>query len=100
MLTGRSTRFIVVAIGLVGWSVSAPGTSADEPHQGSKADLTPQTAAKLHALIGPHDNEWRHLKVQWLTDVVAARKKAAAEDKPIVILYTGGAGYNEPLGVC
>ena len=36
----------------------------------------------------------------WLTDVVAARQKAAAEDKPIVICYTGGAGYNEPLGVC
>ena len=29
-----------------------------------------------------------------------SRKKAAAEDKPIVICYTGGAGYNEPLGVC
>lgn len=100
MLTERCTRFIAIAIGLVGWSVSAPRTLADEPRQGSKADLTPQTAAKLHALIGPHDNEWRHLKVQWLTDVVAARKKAAAEDKPIVILYTGGAGYNEPLGVC
>ena len=54
--------------------------------------------SRLHALIRPHDNEWRHLKVEWLTDVVAARKKAAAEDKPIVICYTGGAGYNEPLG--
>lgn len=73
---------------------------ADEPRHGSKVDLTPQSAGGLHALIRPHDNEWRHLKVQWLTDVVAARKKAAAEDKPIVICYTGGAGYNEPLGVC
>jgi len=54
----------------------------------------------LHTLIRPHDHEWRHLKVHWLTDVVAARKKAAAEDKPIIICYTGGAGYNEPLGVC
>ena len=35
-----------------------------------------------------------------LTDVVAVRMKAVAEDKPIVICYTGGAGYNEPLGVC
>jgi hypothetical protein len=32
--------------------------------------------------------------------VAAARKKAATEDKPLVICYTGGAGYNEPLGVC
>ena len=65
-----------------------------------RGDLSPQTFGKLHALIRPHDNEWRHLQVQWLTDVVAARKKAAAEDKPILICYTGGAGYNEPLGVC
>jgi hypothetical protein len=104
MLTARSTRFIAIAIGLVGWCVGAPSAIADEPRHslisGSKADLTPQTAAKLHALIRPHDNEWQHLKVNWHTDVVAARKKAAAEDKPIVILYTGGAGYNEPLGVC
>ena len=55
---------------------------------------------KTHALIRPHDEEWRHLKVEWLTDVAAARKKAAAEDRPIIICYTGGAGYNEPLGTC
>jgi len=73
---------------------------AQEPAKSFKLDLTPQNAAALHTLIRPHDNEWRHLKVEWLTDVVAARKKAAAEDKPIVICYTGGAGYNEPLGVC
>ena len=66
----------------------------------SKLDLRPKTFESLHTLIRPHANEWRHLKVDWLTDVVAARKKAAAEDKPIVISYTGGAGYNEPLGVC
>ena len=66
----------------------------------AKRDLTPETFARLHALIRPHDNEWRHLKVEWLTDVVAARKQATKEDKPIVVLYSGGAGYNEPLGVC
>jgi hypothetical protein len=65
-----------------------------------KGDLTAKNFEQLHALIRPHDTEWRHLKVNWLTDVVAARKKAVAEDKPIVICYTGGAGYNEPLGVC
>ena len=35
-----------------------------------------------------------------MTDVIAARSLAAKEDKPMVVLYTGGAGYNEPLGVC
>lgn len=66
----------------------------------AKLDITPASFAKLHALIRPHASEWRHLRVRWLTDVVAARTKAASEDKPIIILYTGGAGYNEPLGVC
>lgn len=94
-----SMRFIALAIGLF-WSASAPKAVSEEPRQGSKADLTPQTAGKLQALIGPHANEWRHIKVNWMTDVVASRKKAMAEDKPIVVLYTGGAGYNEPLGVC
>ena len=68
--------------------------------QGSKADLTSESFAKLHALIRPQEHEWRHLRVEWITDVIAARRKAAAEDKPLVLLYTGGAGYNEPLGVC
>jgi hypothetical protein len=66
----------------------------------TKRDLTPDSMPKLVALIRPQESEWRHLKVQWITDVIAARKQAAKEDKPIVVLYTGGAGYNEPLGVC
>jgi len=68
--------------------------------EGSKADLTPQSFAKIHTLVRPNDSEWRHLRVNWITDIIAARRKAVAEDKPIVVMYTGGAGYNEPLGVC
>jgi hypothetical protein len=70
------------------------------PPAASKLDLTPQSMPKLLALIRPQENEWRHLRVHWLTDVVAARQQGVKEDKPIVVLYTGGAGYNEPLGVC
>ncbi len=90
-----------LAAAFVGLAVASPeAQAAEKGRPPAEADLTSQSFAKLHALIRPHDDEWRHLKVQWLTDVVAARKKAAAEDKPIVICYTGGAGYNEPLGVC
>jgi hypothetical protein len=77
-----------------------PGTGLENFPRPAKENLTPENFAKLHVLIRPHEREWRHLRVHWLTDVVAARKKAAAEDKPLVICYTGGAGYNEPLGVC
>ena len=72
----------------------------DKVVRSSKIDLTPKTFPRLHALVRPQEHEWRHLKVHWLTDVVAARKRAAAQNKPIIICYTGGAGYNEPLGVC
>jgi len=75
-------------------------STTDKARRATRLDLTTENFARLHALIRPHDNEWRHLKVQWLTDVTAVRKKAAAEDKPIIICYTGGAGYNEPLGIC
>ncbi len=84
--------------------VTAPALRADPPGtQGrtpAKEQLTPSTFAKFQALIRPQAHEWRHLRVHWLTDIVAARKRAAAEDKPLMVLRTGGAGYNDPLGAC
>jgi hypothetical protein len=80
--------------------VPAAAAPADKGPRPSKLDLTPETFTAFRDLVRPADNEWRHLKVRWLTDVVAARKKAAREDKPIVIFRTGGAGYNDPMGVC
>jgi RNA polymerase sigma factor (sigma-70 family) len=74
--------------------------AAEKGPRASKLDLTPDSFAKLHALIRPQENEWRHLKVRWITDPVAALKKATTEDKPLVYLYLGGAGYNAPLGSC
>ncbi len=76
-----------------------PEPAEKGPHA-SKLDLTPETFAKFRDLVRPAGNEWRHLKVKWFTDIVAARKKAAQEDKPLLIFRTGGAGYNDCLGVC
>jgi hypothetical protein len=96
------TRMLVVslsaAVGLT--SLAGEPSGASEAARASKLDLTPERLPEVLALVRPHESEWRHLKVRWLTDIVAARRRAAAEDKPIVICYTGGAGYNEPLGVC
>ena len=80
---------------------SGPKSPArDKAPRASKLDLTPESFPKLQALVKPQDHEWRHLRVHWLTDPVAALKQAAAQDKPLVFLYLGGAGYNAPLGVC
>src|SRR5205809_3263851 len=98
MMFEQMTAVLISA--MLGLSALPAQEPTRKPAQPAKSDLTQQTFPKLHTLIRPHDGEWRHLKVQWLTDVVAARKQAVAEDKPIVICYTGGAGYNELLGVC
>jgi RNA polymerase sigma factor (sigma-70 family) len=90
---------VVLSVGMAGTGAGV-AYQALQPGKGSKTDLTPQTFPALHALVRPQPGEWRHLQVEWITDVIAARRKAATEDKPMLILYTGGAGYNEPLGVC
>ena len=51
---------ILVAVGL------SPGlvgrrASADEPRRATKLDLTSDNFAKLHALIRPHEQEWRRI---------------------------------------
>jgi hypothetical protein len=93
---------IVISISMAGTGAGVAAYQALHvpAPEGSKADLTPGSFAKLHTLIRPQDHEWRHLRVNWITDIIAARRKAVAEDKPIIVMYTGGAGYNEPLGVC
>jgi hypothetical protein len=91
------TVAVALSLGICGLMFGADPPQKPKP---AKSDLTADSFADLHKLIRPHEDEWRHLKVEWLTDVVAARKKAASEDKPIIICYTGGAGYNEPLGTC
>src|SRR5262249_40892433 len=96
-------RLLPVALLGAAWLAAQPGPvpgAGEKVPRASKDDLNADNFATIHALVRPRDSEWRHLRVAWLTDVVAARKKAAAEDKPLIICYTGGAGYNEPLGVC
>src|SRR5262245_12563418 len=98
MRTGNKTRTLAAALTLA--ALIGPTAAAEPTTPASKLDLTPESAQQLLALVRPQETEWRHLRVRWLTDVVAARRLAATGDKPLVVLYTGGAGYNEPLGVC
>ncbi len=89
-------------LGLLCWTASSllAEPAATKSRTPAKEQLTPATFARFQSLIRPQEHEWRHLRVRWLTDIVAARKKAAAEDKPLIVLRTGGAGYNDPLGAC
>jgi hypothetical protein len=66
----------------------------------TKELLTPESFALLHTLIQPEAGEYRWDEIHWLASIWHARKQAAAEDKPIFIFGTAGAGFNDPLGNC
>ena len=61
------------------------------------AELSDDTFAELRKLINPKPGEslWRH--ISWKTSLNAARRKAAAEGKPLLIWSGGGSA---PLGGC
>jgi hypothetical protein len=59
-------------------------------------ELTPAQFGKFHALLRPKAKEMRFGQIPWMFDLWEARKKAAAEGKPLLIL--GAAG--NPLGTC
>ena len=58
---------------------------------------TPEQFAALLKLIKPQPGELRFHEIPWLLSVWEARKKAAAEGKPILV-WSGAGGA--PIGVC
>ncbi len=78
---------IVICLGVVMWSAGAlPGQAADP--------ISVAQFRKLQAMIKPHADEARWAEIPWLTDLWEARKKAAAEGKPLLVRYANG----DPLG--
>jgi hypothetical protein len=73
---------------------------ANKPASTARELLTPQSFPEFHKLIGPQPGEFRWEQVRWVASLWDARKKAAAEDKPIFVFGTNGAGFNDPLGNC
>lgn len=69
-----------------GWTVAADAPSA--------AHLSPATFAKLQGLIKPDPNEDKWDQIPWLASLWQARKRAAAEGKPILLWEMDG----HPLG--
>jgi hypothetical protein len=74
-------RFLTALIFLATQAAAAPAAAAP-------------TAAGLIALIAPAKGEQAWLSIPWETDLTAARKKAAAENKPIFLWEMDG----HPLG--
>ena len=59
--------------------------------------LTAQRFEKVHRMIKPQPGELRFQEIHWFLSVWEARKKAAAQGKPLLI-WSGSGGA--PIGVC
>lgn len=69
----------------------------EKPAQAEPPPIPAEQFARLHALIKPQPGELRFHEIPWLIDLWEARKKAAAEGKPILV-WSGAGG--SPVGVC
>lgn len=97
------TRILLACVFLIGLPAVALAQDASQVTDGeqpTKNLLTPSSFGTLHALIQPEVGEYRWDEIHWLASIWHARAKAVAEDKPILIFGTAGAGFNDPLGNC
>ncbi len=79
-------------------AVLAPfGLLAQDKNLPTPAVIPTDQFVKLNTLIKPQPGELRFHEIPWLIDVWEARKKAAAEGKPILV-WSGAGGA--PIGVC
>lgn len=69
--------------GLVLAALSAPAHPAE--------GLDTATFERLHKQIKPQPGESRWMEIPWLIDLHEARRKAAAEGKPLFVMSGGGA---------
>ena len=60
-------------------------TSASARGDDAVPDLTPADFERLLTAIKPQQGESPWREIPWLTNVTEARRKASAEDKPLVI---------------
>ena len=63
-------------------ALAAPGLLA--------GPITPDQLIPLQKLIRPQPGESKWATIPWLTDLQEARRKAAAEDKPLFVWRAGG----------
>lgn len=91
----------VVAIGFLGATLAHQAAADDPPStRDTKDQLTAKSFTELHKLIVAQPDEYRWDEIPWFTSIWHARKKAAAENKPLLVFHTHGAGFNDPLGNC
>lgn len=83
----------MLACGLAAALLPVPSPAAESAQPPADLD-DPVEFARLHALAKPTEAESRWLEIPWGTDLWEARRKAAAEGKPILLWEMDG----HPLG--
>jgi hypothetical protein len=71
-----------------------PSVAADPA---KPAELSPETFRETQNQIKPQPGESRWREIPWEIDLHAARKKAAAEGRPMLVMSGGGA---TAIGTC
>ena len=94
----------VVSLGLALPAFAQDTVSAKPPAPGhgpiTRDQLKPETFEQFRRLIRPDDDQYAWRQIRWHTDFWIVRKKAADQDKPILVFWLDGAGYHDPLGLC
>jgi hypothetical protein len=98
-MTAKKLTIAALAVLLGGLSAMSQGRKAAAPEP-SKNAVTAKSWQGLHKLLLPQKGDYPWEQVTWYASLWHARKKAAAENKPIFVFVTGGAGFNDPLGNC
>jgi hypothetical protein len=91
-MTGKYLFGLLVTAGTY---LAALGNCSDEPTEPRVAPIALADFDRLLAEIKPQRGESPWREIPWLTNITEARRRAVAEDKPLVI-FTAADG--SPLG--
>jgi hypothetical protein len=75
--------FLAAALAMAGVKYHAPAADSGKA-------ISPSEFPRLHALIKPQAEEAKWAKIPWLTNLNEARRRAVAEDKPLLLWRSGG----------
>lgn len=78
---------VALATGLAGTGLLAQGPNPPEQAKKSAKEISPEQFDKLFTMIRPQAElgETKWTEIPWLTNTLEARRKASAEDKPIIV---------------
>ena len=82
-----NAALVAMALGLAGTGLRAQVPIPQEQAAKSTKALSPDQFDKLFTMIRPQAElgETKWTEIPWLTNTLEARRKASAEDKPIIV---------------